>query len=537
MNDKFSQCTLLLLLGALASGAAQPKAPVEDGKPARDLAPARTSAPPTEMPTVRVERVEKLSLLNGDTMSGKFLGMENGFVRWQHPSAKEVIPFKAADVDGLTIARKSSPNEARSHNSAVDLINGDRFLGDLVELTPETLVLDTWYAGRLNFPRSSVAQLNPVLMSSQVIFESHEGDATGWLHGNYNQGVQPKAKPLGAKGAEVQKAQQVARNILAQKIAPQNLANGRPRPFANGAVKPQQKNLFWKFDGAGFTSSSSGAVIARTDIAYPDKFELAFDLQWAGGTSCYFNTALLASDIKSSYSGDHYRLQVSSGYFYFYRRNKTGNQVQMGRAQLREKLTGKTKVRVGMLVDRIERKITLLIDGKVIDTYRDSNKDPVPSSGGLSFQSNNTYPLRISKIRVSQWNGKLPGNEVEADGTEDFIFFKNKDHIKGKVKSIKDGKVTVDSTSFGEVPVPLSKVARMQLANTKKEGEPKPGESQATLVRGGKVSGQFEKWTTDKVRLMHPFIGAVELHPAVFESLEMNSGQPRPKKQQGFFSK
>ena len=537
MNDKFSQCTLLLLLGALASGAAQPKAPVEDGKPARDLAPARTSAPPTEMPTVRVERVEKLSLLNGDTMSGKFLGMENGFVRWQHPSAKEVIPFKAADVDGLTIARKSSPNEARLHNSAVDLINGDRFLGDLVELTPETLVLDTWYAGRLNFPRSSVAQLNPVLMSSQVIFESHEGDATGWLHGNYNQGVQPKAKPQGAKGAEVQKAQQVARNILAQKIAPQNLANGRPRPFANGAVKPQQKNLFWKFDGAGFTSSSSGAVIARTDIAYPDKFELAFDLQWAGGTSCYFNTALLASDIKSSYSGDHYRLQVSSGYFYFYRRNKTGNQVQMGRAQLREKLTGKTKVRVGMLVDRIERKITLLIDGKVIDTYRDSNKDPVPSSGGLSFQSNNTYPLRISKIRVSQWNGKLPGNEVEADGTEDFIFFKNKDHIKGKVKSIKDGKVTVDSTSFGEVPVPLSKVARMQLANTKKEGEPKPGESQATLVRGGKVSGQFEKWTTDKVRLMHPFIGAVELHPAVFESLEMNSGQPRPKKQQGFFSK
>jgi hypothetical protein len=489
------------------------------------------------MPTVRVERVEKLSLLNGDTMSGKFLGMENGFVRWQHPSAKEVIPFKAADVDGLTIAQKSSPNEARLHNSAVDLINGDRFLGDLVELTPETLVLDTWYAGRLNFPRSSVAQLNPVLMSSQVIFESREGDATGWLHGNYNQGVQPKAKPLGAKGAEVQKAQQVARNILAQKIAPQNLANGRPRPFANGAVKPQQKNLFWKFDGAGFTSSSSGAVIARTDIAYPDKFELAFDLQWAGGTSCYFNTALLASDIKSSYSGDHYRLQVSSGYFYFYRRNKTGNQVQMGRAQLREKLTGKTKVRVGMLVDRIERKITLLIDGKVIDTYRDSNKDPVPSSGGLSFQSNNTYPLRISKIRVSQWNGKLPGNEVKADGTEDFIFFKNKDHIKGKVKSIKDGKVTVDSTSFGEVPVPLSKVARMQLANTKKEGEPKPGESQATLVRGGKVSGQFEKWTTDKVRLMHPFIGAVELHPAVFESLEMNSGQPRPKKQQGFFSK
>ena len=77
----------------------------------------------------------------------------------------------------------------------------------------------------------------------------------------------------------------------------------------------------------------------------------------------------------------------------------------------------------------------------------------------------------------------------------------------------------------------------MQLANTENEEKPKTGEAQATLVQGGRVSGQFEKWTTDKVRLMHPFIGAVEFHPAVFESLEMNRDQPRPKKQEGFFSK
>ena len=71
----------------------------------------------------------------------------------------------------------------------------------------------------------------------------------------------------------------------------------------------------------------------------------------------------------------------------------------------------------------------------------------------------------------------------------------------------------------------------------KKEEKPKAGATQATLVHGGRVSGKFEKWTLDKVQLMHPFIGAVEFHPAVFESLEMNRDQPRPKKQEGFFSK
>lgn len=515
------------MLGALSSTAAQPKAPVEDEKPTRDLTPARSSVPSVQKLAVRMERVEKLNLLNGDTFSGKFLGMENGTVRWQHPSASLVIPFKATDVAGLTITQKKQPQGMAQHNSAVNLVNGDRLLGDLVELTPEVLVLDTWYAGKLKLPRSSVLELNPVLLGSRVVFESREGDDSGWLHGNYNQGIPPKAK--GPVGAGPQKAQQVAEKILARKIVPQIVVNGR--------AQPQQKNLFWKFDGSGFTSSASGAVVARADIAYPDKFELAFDLQWAGGTSCYFNTAILASNIKENYSGDHYRLQVSSGYFYFYRRTKNGNQVQMGRAELRQQLSGKSRVRVALLVDRLTREITLMIDGKVINTYRDGNNDPVPASGGLSFQSNNTYPLRISKIRVAEWNGKLPGNEAKSDGVEDFIFFKNKDHIKGKVKFIKDGKIMVNSTSFGEVPVPLTKVARMQLANPKKEGEPKAGETKASLIQGGQVSGQFEKWTDDKVRLMHPYLGAVEFHPAIFESLEMNRDQPRPQKHQGFFSK
>ena len=85
----------------------------------------------------------------------------------------------------------------------------------------------------------------------------------------------------------------------------------------------------------------------------------------------------------------------------------TGNQVRMGRAELREQLSGKTRVRVGLLIDRLKREITLVLDGQVIQTYHDSNKDPLPVSRGLSFQSNNSYPLRISKITVSQWSGKL----------------------------------------------------------------------------------------------------------------------------------
>ena len=100
-------------------------------------------------------------------------------LRWQHPSADGVISFKSADVSSLVIAQKPRPPGARLHNSAVGLINGDRLLGDLIELTPELLVLDTWYGGRLTLPRSAVAELNPVLMGSRVVFQSREGDDSG----------------------------------------------------------------------------------------------------------------------------------------------------------------------------------------------------------------------------------------------------------------------------------------------------------------------------------------------------------------------
>ncbi len=66
-----------------------------------------------------------------------------------------------------------------------------------------------------------------------------EGDATGWLHGNYNQGIAPRANPInqGGKLNERQQAQQVAQQVLGRKIVPANGGN------AIG------QNQFWKFDG------------------------------------------------------------------------------------------------------------------------------------------------------------------------------------------------------------------------------------------------------------------------------------------------
>jgi len=516
---------LFVVLPLVAQPEPPDAAPEEDVpalEPARPAPLVRSSAPPSRISEAPVTRPERLRMLNGDSFSGTLLGLENGRIQWRHPSAEPVIPFKASDVADLEISQRPRPQGARAHNSSVRLVNGDLLLGDLKELTPQQLVLDTWYAGLLKLPRQSVVELHPVLTGSRVVFAMREGDASGWLFGNFNNGIKPKplaAVPAGPVGEGGERARAVAREVLGEQAA------------------ATSGNKLWRYDGSGFVSTTSGAVVCRQDIACPDRFELGFDLQWTGSTSCYFNLCFLASSIKDAFSGDHYRLQVSSGYFYLYRRTKQGNQSQLGRVQLREKMNNKTRMRVEFLVNRPKGELTLVVDGVKIETFMDGNKTPMPNSRGLSFQSTNAQAIRISKIRVSDWNGKMPGEKVESNGREDFIFFTNKDHIQGEVKGIKEGRVTVMSASLGKLPpVDLSKVARMRFANPTKKAEPVAGETRATLAGGGRLTGRFESWAPGKVRWVHPFAGLLELHPAVFHSLEMNRDQPRPRKKEGIFS-
>ncbi|WP_288362950.1 hypothetical protein, partial [uncultured Spongiibacter sp.] len=99
-------------------------------------------------------RLEKLKLLNGDNISGKFLGIRDGKILWQHPSFNASVQVKSVDIDEIRLF--PGAGKSRRHNCTVELVNGDTLQGDLIELSETELVLDTWYGGQLKLPRSSV---------------------------------------------------------------------------------------------------------------------------------------------------------------------------------------------------------------------------------------------------------------------------------------------------------------------------------------------------------------------------------------------
>ena len=73
-------------------------------KPVRSSGLARSSNPPKDAAAKsKVPRLEKLKLLNGDDISGKFLGIKDGNILWQHPSFSGLIQVKSADISEIRL--------------------------------------------------------------------------------------------------------------------------------------------------------------------------------------------------------------------------------------------------------------------------------------------------------------------------------------------------------------------------------------------------------------------------------------------------
>ena len=113
--------------------AVQAPVDVPDVEPLRSTDPARTSKPPKKQKSMpKAKREEKLSLLNGNTISGKFMGMNGGDVLWKSESFDKVVSVKAADIASLELSAPEDKGGAGT--STIELVNGDNFQGNVVSL-------------------------------------------------------------------------------------------------------------------------------------------------------------------------------------------------------------------------------------------------------------------------------------------------------------------------------------------------------------------------------------------------------------------
>ena len=235
----------------------------------------------------------------------------------------------------------------------------------------------------------------------------------------------------------------------------------------------------WSYQNSVFTSRDAGSI-AR-DLHLPDEFSITFDAAWTGSLSlklAFFSDSLASDQPNSGY-------ELSFVQHSIYLRSGRTQQI-IGNTPDAASLQENDKAHIEVHASRKTGKIGILLDGRLIEVWTDPDVAQCGSGRGIHFISQNSSPVRISRIGVSAWDGEVEqvakkpaaepqaGMQEMADESEDApqqpappptgrIELRNGDSIAGEVDSILDGVLTV-KTAFREVKLPVEALRSVVLA-------------------------------------------------------------------------
>jgi hypothetical protein len=455
--------------------------------------PARPSTT-TAIPALKSQKqVEAVHLLNGDVLQGKFVSFndKSGLV-WRHPNIKPDLQVDPAQIARVTFA----PNDkaaAKPMRSRVALANGDQLAGDLTELTDKQLLLNTWYAGSISIDRKAVRTLVPGETPLSVIYEGPR-DAKGWVFSNSNQ--------VGLGGL------------------PQR-ANLPPAALEQMKARASAK---WDLKENSFHSSGSGAQVGREFPKMGDKANIEFDVAWGGSLSLYVN--LLTDNLKSYSMGNTYCLRLSQTSAYMYKYENRNGQRRSSRIgdTVRYNLNSlKQSAHISIRLDRTKKLIVLIINGKQVGKWNDTGKF-AGKGKGLLFSARTTYPIRLSSIQLSEWDGQLPADvKVTTESLkEDFIQLANDDTLTGKLVDIKRGQMNFKPEFSDAIPIPLMRVNLIRLADSKASPAVAESPVRATLKGRGQITATLKEWKDGKLHLTSPTFGETTIDTNAVESIQFN---------------
>ncbi len=479
----------LLLTAAVANAFAEIViTPVRPADAPKDKPGIIVPGPKDSTTAAAEKRPETIVLVNGDTLQGAFLAFDaKSGARWQHPAVKMPIELDGSSISKVKLERAKVGEAAAKQNCSVKLHNGDELVGELMTMDEEKLTLDTWYGGTLTIPRKSVRQISPGLAKMSTIYEGPTG-MDGWSGRNPN-----------VPNVEGGAIRAVGRIVV-------------------GGIRAGNAATGWQYQNESFVTSSSGAQIGR-NIKLSPQSNIEFDVAWRG----YFQLAIhFYTDKLEQYSGNAYILGLNPNNIYLQRMTAEEGQNNLGNSQL-QSLQQKTSAHISIRVNKEQKTISLLVDNVLVQQWKD-NQAFAGKGNGLMFVSQGQGAVKISSIRVTEWDGKIPANLPAASGklSEDLARLVNNDSVSGSLKAIKEGKIAF-TTSFANLDIPLERVGQIELAQAKPEKPALvPGEVRATFAGRGSVTFTLESWDANQVSGYSPNLGRVKFLPAAFSQVEFN---------------
>ncbi len=419
------------------------------------------------------ETDDVLEFLNKDKLHGTLLGVstEEYGLKWKHVRADKPIDFALTSAARATLAaRKITPGTPGK--AAVYLTNGDMLPGNIVSLDADKLVLDTWYAGKIDIRRLMIASILPNLAVPALIYQG-PGEPADWTV---------------------------------------------PRGYGDQTM--------WRFkNGAMYALQSY--PLGRDIPGMPDAADIRFDAAWR---SAYpqFSFMFFTDNFQEPANG--YILQISGSSISLQRISRSsGSRSLDGNVNYEAFQNGVCRnATFNLLVDKSLKTFTLLINGKRVSQWTEPT-DLTFKGTGLSFRSNNNGDLKISNISIRAWDGKT----VETVGArlppkDDMVRLANNDKISGRLKAIIGDTVKFE-TSYAALDIPLAQVAEISTSGEKSERARRNKEDvRAYFSDKGLVTLQLDRIDKDEIKGQSENYGKITLPLGALRLLEFNIYEEKP---------
>ncbi|HEV8543023.1 MAG TPA: hypothetical protein VGR78_11575 [Verrucomicrobiae bacterium] len=419
---------------------------------------------------------DSLMFRNGDVLFGSLNSIDpEAGIKWMRTDALSEFRFLPEMVSQLDLAAvPAHPSQVSSNLCSVQMSNGDQLQGVLLSYDGEKVRLDTWFAGVLELPKASVALIVPLGLPKKTIFEGPTG-LDGWTMGQVN------------AGALVESGE-------------------------------------WMFQNNALYAMKS-ASIAR-DLHLPESAAMSFDLEWRG----FFHIAIalyteylqpinLANKETEPKFGGFYSLQINPFSANLLPVKQTEPLRYLGQASL-QALAQKNSAHVDIRVSKSKRLIALLIDGALVKQWIDT--DEFAGTGtAIRFVHQGQGAVKLTNLKVTEWDGTFEEPiTITPNKTQDLARLKNGDRVIGNIKSMRDGKMSIEAAGT-TLEVPVSRVKQVELASPPaKVGALKPNTVRAYFASGnGSVTFDLRKWTTDEVAASSENFGSATFKPNAFSRI------------------
>ena len=427
-----------------------------------------------------------IRFFNQNQIPGGVSSIEKDLIRWDSPHLEKPAPFLMNQVLEINQTPKT-PESREPCEAIVALTNGDSLHGQLSSVSEQAIELNTWYAGKLTLQRPMVESVK-IVDRPKLVFQGPDG-LEGW--------------------------------------------------------KRIDEETAWTFEAGHFKSSGPGQI--SRDVRMPQSCRLAFDLAWR--SSLRARIVVCSDDVSTKEPANAYDLTIQRKFVYLRKRwtsNGGGGTNIIGQTANVPEFGENEKAHVELCIDRRKGVFNLIVDGRSVAVWNDADFKEGAMGGGLHFIAEDSTPLTLSRIEVSEWDGVVerqpvtedpfiaeeeeenatnpPRKEEVAPGR---MTLRNGDTLMGEVLGIENGIMRV-KTSYAELKMPVSRLKTIALKPVEREEAMlKNGDVRAWFPDGSRVVFRLDSSAAEGLQGYSQNFGTATFKPEAFNRIEFNLYDPK----------